>query len=204
MTQQDGSEATRNEPSGLRSEVTKLLRDINSGNEQALDVLMPLVYERLRVLAASSLRAERPDHTLRATALVHEAYLSLVNAEVRWEDRRHFYAVAARMMRRILVDHARAHKRQKRGAGAAHVSLEDAVVVSPEISTDVIQLDESIRRLEELDARKAEIIEMLFFGGLTYEEIGAVLGTSVATVHRELKLAKAWLYRDMSRVPQQA
>jgi RNA polymerase sigma factor (TIGR02999 family) len=183
----------------VRETVTQLLQELSGGDQQALNRLVPLVYEQLRTLAARFLRSERPDHTLRATALVHEAYMHLVNADLTWQDRRHFYAVAARVMRRILVDHARAQKRQKRGGGAAQIPLDEAVLVGPDISPDVLNLDESLQRLSALDGRKAQIIELLFFGGLTYEEIAGVLDISPATVHRELKMAKAWLYRDLSQ-----
>ena len=183
----------------VRQAVTQLLQELSGGNKQAFDRLVPLVYEQLRKLAARSLRAERPNHTLRATALVHEAYMHLVDVDLAWQDRRHFYAVATRVMRQILVDHARSQKRQKRGGGAAQIPLDEAVLVGPEISPDVLNLDESLQRLSHLDRRKAQIVELLFFGGLTYEEIAGVLDISPATVHRELKMAKAWLYRDMKQ-----
>jgi RNA polymerase sigma-70 factor, ECF subfamily len=183
----------------VRETVKQLLQELSGGDQQALNRLVPLVYEQLRTLASRFLRSERPDHTLRATALVHEAYMHLVNADLTWQDRRHFYAVAARVMRRILVDHARSQKRQKRGGGAAQIPLDEAVLVGPDISPDVLNLDESLQRLSALDGRKAQIIELLFFGGLTYEEIAGVLDISPATVHRELKMAKAWLYRDLSQ-----
>jgi RNA polymerase sigma factor (TIGR02999 family) len=183
----------------VRQAVTQLLQELSGGNKQAFDRLVPLVYEQLRKLAARSLRAERPNHTLRATALVHEAYMHLVDVDLAWQDRRHFYAVAARVMRQILVDHARSQKRQKRGGGAPQIPLDEAVLVGPETSPDVLNLDESLQRLSDLDRRKAQIVELLFFGGLTYEEIAGVLDVSPATVHRELKMAKAWLYRDMKQ-----
>jgi RNA polymerase sigma-70 factor, ECF subfamily len=123
----------------------------------------------------------------------------LVDVDLTWQDRRHFYAVAARVMRQILVDHARSQKRQKRGGGAPQIPLDEAVLVGPETSPDVLNLDESLQRLSDLDRRKAQIVELLFFGGLTYEEIAGVLDVSPATVHRELKMAKAWLYRDLSQ-----
>jgi RNA polymerase sigma-70 factor (ECF subfamily) len=183
----------------VRQAVTQLLQELSGGNKQAFDRLVPLVYEQLRKLAARLLRAERPNHTLRATALVHEAYMHLVEVDLIWQDRRHFYAVAARVMRQILVDHARSQKRQKRGGGAPQIPLDEAVLVGPETSPDILDLDESLQRLSDLDRRKAQIVELLFFGGLTYEEIAGVLDVSPATVHRELKLAKAWLYRDMKQ-----
>lgn len=178
--------------------VTQLLKEVGRGNKQAVDNLIPLVYDQLRHLAARCLMAESPGHTLRATALVHEAYLRLAGAETDWQDRVQFYAVAARMMRRILVDHARARSRQKRGSGAEKVSLDEAIMVGEESSLDLVDLDEALQRLAEFDERKSQIIELLFFGGLTCEESAAALNISPATLHRELKLAKAWLHRALT------
>jgi len=178
--------------------VTRLLRQISRGDKEAFDHLVPLVYDQLRRLAAHRLRAERPDHTLRATALVHEAYLKLADSGADWQDRVHFYAVAARVMRNILVDYARGSGRKKRGARAKHIGLDEAVMVDPSSVDGLPDLDESLSRLETLDARKAKVIELLFFGGMTYAETAAALGISEATVHRELKMAKAWLYRDLA------
>jgi RNA polymerase sigma factor (TIGR02999 family) len=178
--------------------VTRLLNRLSGGDREAFDQLMPLVYEQLRKLASRCLRAERPDHTLRATALVHEAYLRMAGSEAAWQDRLHFYAVAARVMRHILVDHARAGNRRKRGAGATHVPLDDAVVVGPAVGPGLSELDEAMKRLAMHDPRKSEVVELLFFGGLTYDETAQVLGISAATVHRELKMAKAWLQRDLA------
>jgi RNA polymerase sigma factor (TIGR02999 family) len=178
--------------------VTQLLREAGRGNQQAVNDLVPLVYDQLRHLAARCLMAERPGHTLRATALVHEAYLRLVGAETDWQDRLQFYTVAARTMRRILVDHARSRGRQKRGSGAEQVPLDEAIMVGEENSLDLIDLDTALRSLAEVDARKSQIIELLFFGGLTTEECAAALNISPATLHRELKLAKAWLYRALT------
>jgi RNA polymerase sigma factor (TIGR02999 family) len=182
-----------------RQTVTRLLQEWSGGNKQALDQLLPLVYDQLRRLAAHCLSRERPDHTLRATALVHEAYLRLVDAEVAWENRVHFYRVAAQVLRHILVDHARAHGRQKRGAGAERVPLEEALIVGPEAPSGIIELDEALQRLATHDRRKSEVVELLFFGGLTYDETAAALNISPATVHRELALVKAWLYRELAR-----
>ena len=182
----------------LREAVTRLLHDLNVGDKQALDKLMPIVYDQLRSLASRCLRSERPDHTLRATALVHEVYLKLIHADLAWQDRRHFYAVAAKVMRNILVDHAKSQKRVKRGGGAVKIPLDEAVMVGADLSPDVIEVDDALERLAALDQRKASLIELLFFGGLTYEEAANVLEISPATVHRELRLAKAWLYRDLS------
>jgi RNA polymerase sigma factor (TIGR02999 family) len=181
--------------------VTRLLQQSRAGDKAAFDELMPFVYQQLRKLAANCLRSERPDHTLPPTALVHEAYLRLVDSNVAWEDRVHFYAVAARAMRRILVDHAKARNREKRGGGAGKVSLEDVVVVAAQPSSELVALDEAMSRLEAKDRRKSQIVELLFFGGLTYEDVAATLQISPATVHRELTLAKAWLHRELAEAP---
>lgn len=182
-----------------RKEVTALLQQWRGGDREALDELMPIVYAELRRLAGRCLRSDRREHTLRATALVHEAYLQLMDADVGWQDRAHFYAVAARILRRILVQYARTRNRQKRGGGEAPIALEEAVLVAPEAASTVLELDEALQRLSELDPRKSDIIQLLFFGGLTYDETAAALEISPATVHRELKLAKAWLHREMAQ-----
>lgn len=179
--------------------VTILLRQWSSGDDRALDALMPLVYDELRRLASRCLNSERPGHTLRATDLVHEAYMRMVGAEIEWRDRAHFYAVAARVLRRILVAYARSHHREKRGGGAERVPLDEAVMVGPEAASTVLDLDEALERLAVLDSRKSEVVQLLFFGGLTYEETAAALDISPATVHRELKLAKAWLHRELAQ-----
>jgi RNA polymerase sigma factor (TIGR02999 family) len=181
-----------------RQAVTQLLKRLSAGDRDAFDHLVPLVYDQLRKLASRSLRSQRPDHTLRATALVHEAYLRLADAGGDWQDRVHFYAVAARVMRSILVDYAKAGKRQKRGGGAEHIAFDEALLVSPAMPLGLPDLDESLQRLEAHDARKGKVVELLFFGGLTYDETAVALGISEATVHRDLKMAKAWLYRDLS------
>src|SRR5258707_731660 len=177
-------------PSSSRP-VTQLLQEWREGNKQAVEDLMPLVYNQLRVLAGRFMQSERPDHTLRATALVNEAFLRLVHADVPWEDRVHFFAVAARVMRRILVDHAKANRRIKRGSGGGKVSLDEALVVSAEPSEGLLELNDAMERLATFDKRKSELVELLFFGGLTYDEAAGALQISPATVHRELKLAKA-------------
>jgi RNA polymerase sigma factor (TIGR02999 family) len=182
-----------------RQLVTRLLQEWGGGNREALDELMPVVYQQLRKLAAVCLRSERTNHTLRATALVHEAYLRLVDADVAWQDRVHFFAVSARLLRRILVDHAKANHRQKRGGGAEMVEFDEAVLIGPQTSGGIVQLDLALQRLAELDQRKGEIIELLCFGGLTYDEAAAALKISPATVHRELKMAKAWLHRELTQ-----
>jgi RNA polymerase sigma-70 factor (ECF subfamily) len=179
--------------------ITQLLHEASKGNKVAVDELIPLVYDQLRHLAARSLAAERPGHTLRATALVHEAYLRLAGADTDWQNRLQFYAVASRTMRRILVDHARSRGRQKRGSGAEKVSLDEAIAVGEEMSLDLVDLDDALKSLEAVDPRKSRIIELLFFGGLTYDESAAALNISPATLHRELKVAKAWLHRALTQ-----
>jgi RNA polymerase sigma-70 factor, ECF subfamily len=182
-----------------RQDVTQLLQQWKGGDREALDQLMPIVYDELRRLASRCLYSERPGHTLRATALVHEAYIRLMDADIGWQDRAHFYAVAARVVRRILVEYARTHTRQKRGGGEELIPLDEAVLVGPEAASIVLDLDEALQRLATLDERKSDIIQLLFFGGLTYDEAAVALDISPATVHRELKLAKAWLHRELAQ-----
>jgi RNA polymerase sigma factor (TIGR02999 family) len=177
-------------------DVSALLVAWRGGDRQAFDQLVPLVYGELHSLADRQLRRERPDHSLQTTALLHEAYLRLVGADVKWEGRVHFFAVAAQIMRRVLVDHARARARDKRGGGAAPVTLEDALVEGGS-SPDVLDLDEALGRLSALDERKARAVELHYFGGLTYDEVAVAMEISPATVHRELRLAKAWLYHAL-------
>lgn len=177
--------------------VTRLLKQWGDGDKQALDQLMPLVYDQLRSLAGRCL-AGGPQNTLRATALVNEAYVRLVHSDLTFNDRVHFFAVAARLLRHILVDHARGLNRQKRGAGAEKLPLDEAVLVSPETPSGILDLDEALSRLAALDKRKADVIELLFFGGLTYDEVAAALQISAATVHRELRMAKAWLHKELA------
>lgn len=177
--------------------VTVLLQQWSDGNKDALDQLMPIVYGQLRKLAAYCLRDERPDHTLRATELVHEAYLKLIDSDIPWQNRVHFYAVAAKVLRHILVDHARAHRREKRGGDAERVPLDEAIVIGREVSSEVVGLDDALKRLAVNDERKSQIVELAFFGGMTHQEIAAVLKISDKTVQRELRVAKAWLYREL-------
>jgi RNA polymerase sigma factor (TIGR02999 family) len=180
-------------------QITRLLHEWSGGNKEAFDELMPLIYDQLRKLAARCLTSERPNHTLRATALVNEAYLRLVDADVTYQDRIHFYAVAARTLRHILVDHAKARNREKRGGGAERIPLDEAVMVGPEAPRGIVELDDALKGLAVHDPRKAEVVELLFFGGLTYDEVADALKISSATVHRELKMARAWLHRELSR-----
>jgi len=183
-------------PEGNPTEVTELLLRWRRGDESALDALMPLVYNELRRLAAGYMRSERTDHTLQPTALVHEAYVRLAGMDVDWEGRVHFLAVAARLMRRILVDHAKAARRAKRGGGARKISLDEAVLVASE-PADLVELDRALQRLSAFDERKARAIELHIFGGMTYAETADALGVSAATVDRDLRMAKAWLHREL-------
>jgi RNA polymerase sigma factor (TIGR02999 family) len=180
-------------------DVTRLLIAWQEGNRQALDELIPLVYKELRSIAARSRRRERAGHTLQTTALVHEAYLRLVDQrQVRWQDRAHFFAIAAHWMRRILVDRARRHRAAKRGAGSDVLPLSENIVGAPSVARiDVLALDEALTRLAAFDPRQSRIVELLCFGGLTVDEAAEVLQISERTVHREWKVAKAWLYRAM-------
>lgn len=176
--------------------VTALLGKVNRGDRAAMDDLLPLIYRELHELAERAFRGERPSHTLQPTALIHEAFLRLVNQkDVEWQSRSHFVGVAATAMRRILVDHARAHDAQKRGGGSeGRLSLEEIDVRDePDTKTDLSALDEALTRLAELDARQARIVELRFFGGLSVEETAALLDISTATVKREWASAKAWL-----------
>ena len=180
-------------------EVTQLLAQIHAGNKEAEDRLIPLVYTELPPQAAYYLRGERPDHTLQPTALVHEAYLRLTGIqEIDWQSRSHFFATAATVMRRILVDHARAQRAEKREGFHDAVSLDDALVMSPERCTELVALDDALERLAKIDARRSKIVALRFFGGLSEEETGAVLGISARTVKRDWRIAKAWLYNEVN------
>lgn len=181
--------------------ITQLLQQSRGGNKEAFDALVPIVYDQLHRMAARAFSAESPGHTLRATALLNEAYLKLVEADVPWTDRVHFFAVAARVMRRILVDHARGLNREKRGGDVEKVSLEESSDVGAQAPAQLLDLDRALERLAQRDRRKSEIVELLFFGGLTYDEAAAALEISPATLHRELKLAKAWLYKELASGP---
>jgi len=178
--------------------VTQHLQAWREGDENALDRLMPLIYDELRALADRYLRSERAGHTLQATALVNEAYLRLVGAEVPWEDRAHFFSVAARTMRRILVDHAREKNAQKRGAGWVRTTLNTGVAISPEPALEIIHLDRALDQFAEQDPRAARAAELHYFSGLDLEDTAKVLEVSPATVSRDLRLAKAWLQRALA------
>lgn len=180
-------------------EVTRLLVDWGNGDHAALDELIPLVYDELRRMARRYMRRESQDHTLQTSALVNEAYLRLVDQKsVQWQNRAHFFGVAAQLMRRILVDHARSRSRAKRGGGAQRVSLAEPALISKEAS-EVIALDDALSNLAEMDPRKSQIVEMKFFGGLTTEEVAEVLKITPRTVEREWRKAKAWLNRALSK-----
>lgn len=181
------------------NEVTQLLANLRSGENQAHDQLFPIVYNELRKIAANYMRRERSDHTLQATALVHEAYMQLVDqTRVTWQSRAHFFGVAAQLMRRILVDHARTQNALKRGGDAQKLSLDDSLGLAsgPPVAFD--ELDEALTRLQQLDANQAKIVELRFFGGLTVEEVSEVIGSSTATIEREWRMAKAWLHGQLT------
>jgi len=186
-------------PTPSPPEVTQLLADWAKGDRSALDRLFPLVHSELRRIAQRQMSQERPGHTLQATALVNEAYLKLAGQQgFDWQNRSHFFAVCAQVMRHILIDHARAHARDKRGGGLARVSLNDALVVAEDQAEHFIALDDALRVLERLDPQKGKIVEMRYFGGLSVEETAEVLNVSPRTVRREWQRAKAWLYRMMT------
>jgi RNA polymerase sigma factor (TIGR02999 family) len=182
------------------AEITVLLNKLASGDQEAAAQLVPLVYDELRRLAVRRLRHERPDHTLQATALVHEAYLKLAQQQnAKWQNRAQFFAVASQVMRRILVDYARTQQRIRRGGKQHKLALDEVVLVSPDRTGEVLAVDESLSRLEKLDPRQGRIVELRYFAGLTIEEIADVLGVASKTVARDLKVAKAWLYGHLSQ-----
>lgn len=181
-------------------EVTELLLAWSQGDGRALDRLVPLVYDELRRLARHHMRCERPGHALQTTALVHEAYLRLVNQRsVRWQNRAQFFGVAAQLMRRILVDHARALHSAKRGSGVPTLPLSEEATLSPERAEEIVVVDEALRRLKEIEPRKSRVVELRFFGGLSVEEAAEVLGTSPVTVARDWRAARAWLYHEIRK-----
>lgn len=182
------------------ADVTCLLNKLAAGDQEAAAQLVPLVYEELRHLAARRLRQERPDHTLQATALVHEAYVKLAaQRSAKWQNRAQFFGVASQVMRRILVDYARGQKRLRRGGKKQKVALEDVVLVSPDRTDELLAVNESLSKLEKLDPRQARIVELRYFAGLTMDEIAEVVGVASKTVTRELNVAKAWLYGDLKQ-----
>ena len=168
-------------------------------DKEELDKMMPAIYDELRRQAARYLRREQPGHTLQTTALIHEAYVRLVDQHnVQWQNRAHFFGIAAQMMRRILVDHARTKKRAKRGGSDIKVSLDDATVAVPGQNVDVVEIDEALSRLAKIDEQQSRVVELRFFSGLTVEETAEVMGISPATVKRDWSMAKAWLHRELS------
>lgn len=178
--------------------VTEMLQDWRNGDQAALEKLLPVVYDELRRQAARYLRRERPGHTLQTTALIHEAYLRLINQEnVAWQNRAHFYAIAARLMRQILVDHARKRQAAKRGGSDIKLPLEEAMVISPERDIDLVALDGALTRLAAFDEQQSRIVELRYFSGLSVEETAEVLGISTRTVKRDWNVAKAWLRQQI-------
>jgi RNA polymerase sigma factor (TIGR02999 family) len=180
--------------------ITQLLVAWNGGDKDALDQLIPIVYEELRRQASRYLRQELPGHTLQTTALIHEAYLRLIDQKsVQWQNRAQFFGIAAQLMRRILVDHARTKHRAKRGGSAVRVSLADATAVTQDANLDLVELDQALNRLSEIDPQQGKIVELRFFSGLNVEETAAALNISPATVKRDWSVAKAWLHREIYR-----
>lgn len=181
-------------------ELTQLLQSWSHGNRQAMADLLPLVYDELRRLASSYMRFEAPGHTLQATALVHEAYMKLIQQRaVNWQSRAHFFGIAAQMIRRILVDHIRATRAQKRGSGFAALSLDEAIGVPEKRNWEILALDDALKTLAKVDPQQARIVELRFFAGLSIDETASVVGVSPATVKRDWVSAKAWLFRELSR-----
>ena len=183
----------------LQHEVTQILHDWSGGDARAPERLMPFVYDELRRLARAFLAREREGHTLQPTALVNEAYLRLIDqTRVDWQNRAHFYGIASRMMRRVLIDHARAHATDKRGGRAVRLSLEDVELPAEQRAAGLVALDEALERLGQMDERKSRVVEMRFFGGMSDEEIAGALGVTTRTVLRDWKKARLWLYRELS------
>lgn len=181
--------------------ITRMLREWSEGNREALEELMPLVYDELHRQASRFLKKERSDHTLQTTALIHETYLKLIDQrDVNWESRTHFFAIAANLMRRILVDYARTKKREKRGGDAVKLPLEEIENISgKEKGVDLIALDEALERLEKIDEKQARVVELRYFSGLSLEETAAAMNISRTTVAEEWRMAKAWLHRELTR-----
>jgi RNA polymerase sigma factor (TIGR02999 family) len=184
----------------LTNEITQLLVDIGNGNRHAVDSLMPLVYSGLHQIAERQLRGERAGHTLNSTALVHEAYLKLVDQnQVNWQNRSHFFAIASQVMRRILINYANSKKAQKRGGGDIIATLDEAAILVDTKANELLLLDELLNELANFNERQSKVVEYRFFGGLTHEEIAEVLGVSVPTVRLDWRLAKAWLSRELKK-----
>ena len=189
------------DPSVSPDRVTQLLQQWSHGDDSALAELTPLVYEELRRLAHHYMKGERPDHTLQTTALVNEAYLRLADQTAPdWQSRAHFFAVAARAMRHILVSYARSNRAQKRGGGGARIELDESAILSPEQSKEIVDLHEALERLGALDSRKARVVELKYFGGLNYDEIAEVLKIARMTVRRDWEFARLWLYTELHSV----
>jgi RNA polymerase sigma factor (TIGR02999 family) len=181
-------------------EITEILGRVANGDSRAYDQLLPKVYDQLRALAAHYMQAERQGHSLQPTELVHEAFLKLAGqTEVEWQSRTHFYAIAAQAMRRVLVDHARARLRQKRGGGMPNVSLEETISIAGEPPLDLLALDEALSQLAEEDPRKVRVVELLYFGGLTAEEAGQVLGLSARTIERDWAYSRTWIFAKLGK-----
>ncbi len=179
--------------------ITQLLAEWRDGNQSALDELYPLVYDELHRLARRYMSRERKGHTLQTTALINEAYVRLVDQKnVHWANRSHFFAISAQIMRRILIDHARRHLYAKRGGGAQQVSLEEVAAITPNVSRELVRLDEALKSLAEMDPRRSQVVELRYFGGLNNEEIAGVLNISANTVTRDWNMARAWLYQQLS------
>ncbi len=189
-------------PSVSPQEVTNLLTRWSQGDDAAVVELTPLVYDELRRIAHRHMGGQRPDHTLQTTALVNEAYLRLADqTNLNWQSRAHFFALAARAMRQILVSYAKSYRTQKRGGGALKVELDEAALVSPEESKEIVDLHEALERLAALDSRKAQVVELKYFGGLNYDEMAEVLKISRVTVRRDWEFARAWLYTELHNTP---
>ena len=186
-------------PASAPKRVTQLLHEWRGGSGAARDELLAEVYQELRRLARRHMRHERAGHTLQTTAVVHEAFLRLADSDVPWQDRAHFFAVAASQMRRVLVDHARARASAKRGGGARRLPLDEALAAPVRHSDELLEIDQALLRLAERDPRKSRVVELHFFGGLTYDEIAEVVGVSTATVRVDMRFAKAWLRSDLTR-----
>jgi RNA polymerase sigma factor (TIGR02999 family) len=181
-------------------DITSLLQAWSAGDKQALDQLTPLVYQDLHRAAQRYMASERATHTLQTTALIHEVYVRLVDVDgIKWQDRAHFLAICARLMRRILIDWARSRHYHKRGGGAVHVSLDEALTLSPTANDEMVALDDALNKLAAKDSRKAQVVELRFFGGLSVEETAEALRVSAETVMRDWRLAKVWLLRELSR-----